>query len=229
MVNEEDFIVKVYERKNGKLNRQKWYMHSCDNCGLERGYAPKNKTGLCISCACKGRVISAQQKRQIAQTLNGNKNAANIKPEAVIKRTAKRMGMTVEHYLAQREMSKTLRRIKKNMCDRLIRFIKDERRSVKYFSFSRKELLDHIEKQFANHPDTQEPMTWFNYGRISRINCWEIDHKIPLRYKENGSFYWNQEELKDYKSETFKKAWALDNLQPKWAKLNWSKGSRFKD
>jgi hypothetical protein len=184
---------------------------------------------LCISCACKGRTISKEQKQAISSTLKGNKNAANISLEAVINRTAKRMGMTAEVYLAQKSMSKTLRRIRKNMCDRLVRFIRDERQSAKYFSFNRSEFIEHLEKQFSVHPETGEPMTWLNYGRISGINCWEIDHKIPLRYKEDGIFYWNQEELKDYKSETFKKAWSLDNLQPKWAKMNWSKGSRFKE
>ena len=139
------------------------------------------------------------------------------------------MGMTADAYLAQKSMSKTLRRIRKNMCDRLVRFIRDERRSAKYFSFDRSEFIEHLEKQFISHPETGESMTWLNYGRISGINCWEIDHRIPLRYKENGSFYWDQEELRDFNSDTFKKAWSLENLQPKWARMNWSKGSRFKD
>lgn len=229
MVDDEDFVVKVYQRKSGRKNVQKWYMHYCDQCKDKRGYAPKSKSGLCISCACKGRIISPKQKQDISATLKGNKNAANVSKEVVIARTAKRMGMTVEEYLAQKPMQMALQKIRKNMCDRLIRFLRDERRSVKYFSFKRSELIKHLQALFMNHPETGEPMTWLNYGRISGINCWEIDHKIPLRYKENGSFYWNQKELQDPNSDTFKKAWSLDNLQPLWAKMNWSKGSHFKD
>jgi hypothetical protein len=227
MVDKNDFITKRYAGKD-KVRIQKWYMHYCDACKIKRSYAPKNKTGLCISCACKHRVISDEQRKNISRSLLGNKNASNITPQKIIERTAKRMGLSVDMYIAEKQATATIRKMKKNMLDRLNRFVRDERKSVKYFSFSRKELIQHFESKFYNHPDTNESMTWLNYGRISGINCWEIDHKIPLRYKEKGMFYWDQEELKDHSSLTFKKAWSLENLQPMWAKLNWSKGAKYK-
>ena len=67
------------------------------------------------------------------------------------------------------------------------------------------QLREHLEKQF------KDGMTWGNIGK------WHIDHKIPL-----SVFNFNAPEDID-----FKKAWALKNLQPLWAKENISKGARI--
>jgi len=68
----------------------------------------------------------------------------------------------------------------------------------------------------------QKNMNWNNYGK------WEIDHIIPLKYKnKRDEYYWDQKELKNPSSETFKNAWKLDNLQPMWKKDNIKKGNRF--
>jgi hypothetical protein len=69
-------------------------------------------------------------------------------------------------------------------------------------NYTLKDLITHLESLFS------QGMSLENYGE------WEIDHKIPLRYKVDGKYFWNQEELADSSSETFKKAWSLDNLQP---------------
>jgi len=65
----------------------------------------------------------------------------------------------------------------------------------------------HLESQFT------EGMTWDNYGK----NGWEIDHRIPL-------VVFN---IQGIKSKGFKKAWALENLQPLWAKDNRSKQDKL--
>lgn len=67
------------------------------------------------------------------------------------------------------------------------------------------ELKEHLEKLF------QPGMTWKNYGK------WHIDHKIP-----DVSF-----DYKSTKDESFKKSWALENLQPLWAIDNLKKGSKI--
>lgn len=45
---------------------------------------------------------------------------------------------------------------------------------------------------------------------------WHIDHKLPV-----ASFNFDSPEHLD-----FKKCWALENLQPLWAKENISKGAK---
>lgn len=56
-----------------------------------------------------------------------------------------------------------------------------------------------------------EKMNWDNYG----VNGWHIDHKIPLDSFDLS----NKEE--------FIKACHFSNLQPMWAKDNFSKGNRI--
>ena len=67
------------------------------------------------------------------------------------------------------------------------------------------DLKKHLEKQFIMG------MTWNNYGE------WHLDHKIPV-----SIFNFEKSEHGD-----FKRCWALSNLQPMWAKENWSKGARL--
>lgn len=67
------------------------------------------------------------------------------------------------------------------------------------------ELRIHLQKQF------KQGMSWDNYGKI-----WHIDHRIPISWcKEKDDL------LK------IKTVWILENLQPKFAKENISKGNRF--
>jgi hypothetical protein len=68
------------------------------------------------------------------------------------------------------------------------------------------ELKDHIENLF------QPGMFWDNYGRYG----WHIDHKIPVSLFNIDSY-----DCKD-----FKKCWALENLQPLWARDNLKKGNK---
>lgn len=74
-----------------------------------------------------------------------------------------------------------------------------------YLPYSIDELKIHLENKF------QPGMNWKNYGK------WHIDHKIP------DSFF-NYSSTKDL---SFKKCWALNNLQPMWAKDNLQKGKKL--
>ena len=63
------------------------------------------------------------------------------------------------------------------------------------------ELREHLQKQF-------EPgMSWQNYGQ------WHIDHKFPVTH-----FHFST-----YQDKDFRRCWALSNLQPLWARDNWTK------
>ena len=68
--------------------------------------------------------------------------------------------------------------------------------------YTAKELVKHIEKQFA------DGMSWDNR------NKWHIDHIIPI-----AAFNFTKPEHED-----FRRCWALSNLQPMWAKENLRKG-----
>ena len=65
--------------------------------------------------------------------------------------------------------------------------------------------MKHIQSQFG------EGMHWGNRGE------WEFDHKIPLRWRENGKDPSQEEQVKrlDY-----------TNMQPLWSKYNIAKGNR---
>lgn len=67
------------------------------------------------------------------------------------------------------------------------------------------ELRRHLEQQF------QPDMSWDNYGRISGVQCWEIDHRLPC-----DSF--------DLADATQQRAcFNFQNLQPLWALDNMKK------
>jgi len=68
-------------------------------------------------------------------------------------------------------------------------------------------LMRHLESQFAIG------MSWDNYGN----GGWHIDHKIPVSVFN----------FTDVSHLDFKRCWALENLQPLWAKENLKKGAKL--
>jgi hypothetical protein len=75
------------------------------------------------------------------------------------------------------------------------------------------DLLDYTQEQLLKHFESlfTDDMSWDNYGK------WHIDHIRP-----NSSFNYDSTEHPD-----FKKCWALNNLQPLWARDNMSKGKKW--
>ena len=82
-----------------------------------------------------------------------------------------------------------------------------EMRSTVYLGCSIDALKKHIENQFV------EGMSWENYG-----SEWHIDHKIPLKYHQDG---------KPPTLEKVGKRLHYLNTQPMWASENIAKGNRF--
>jgi hypothetical protein len=74
-----------------------------------------------------------------------------------------------------------------------------------FLDYTPQELKAHLEKLFT------PGMTWKNHNRYG----WHIDHKIPQSWFDFS------------KPEQIRSCWALENLQPKWAKENLSKGNRY--
>ena len=76
---------------------------------------------------------------------------------------------------------------------------------IDFLSYTINDLMKHLEKQFT------KGMSWDNYGK------WHIDHIKP-------------DSLFNYKSiddKEFQECWSLKNLQPLWAKENWSKNKFY--
>ena len=103
-----------------------------------------------------------------------------------------------------------------NMSTQIYKSLKENKNKswTQLVNFDVDTLWEHLSAQF------QDGMTVNNYGSV-----WHVDHIIPLKYKRDGEYYFNQEELADPSSDTFHIAWGLDNLQPMNARENQVKNS----
>lgn len=99
-------------------------------------------------------------------------------------------------------------RISMNVSSYLFKLLKNKKSGThweKFLDYDKDTLKNHLEKQF------KPGMTWDNYGE------WHIDHKIPVR-----AFNFSSPTDID-----FKRCWSLSNLQPLWARENFSKGGKI--
>ena len=218
-------------------------MHYCDDCGIKRSYAPRNKTGLCRSCANKGKQISKAHKLAISKKLMGNTNhkahtqesreqsvknmlktrgewSDDKRKKVFEKIAATKLNMSVEEYTRTQPERQLRRRLAHNLRTQLYNFLKDKGQ-LRHVEWTINELKTHLEQQFT------EGMSWDNYGRKRGIRCWEIDHVVPLNAKINGKYMFKS--LSDPNSDDFKRAWALDNLQPMWADENNKKNNSYQE
>jgi len=112
-------------------------------------------------------------------------------------------------FRSKKKMPDIQRRISRNMHGSVKRFLKKGKEGSKWqnlVGYNVDDLRRHLEKDF------RDGMTWENHGK------WHIDHIIPISKFNFSSF----------KDEGFKKAWALNNLQPLWADENMKKGRRWR-
>ncbi len=82
---------------------------------------------------------------------------------------------------------------------------KDGRHWETLIDYTLTDLMQHLEKQF------QSGMSWDNYGK------WHVDHKTPI----SAFNYSNSKDI------DFKRCWALENLQPLWARDNIRKSNKL--
>ncbi|PDT86538.1 hypothetical protein CO676_02285 [Sinorhizobium sp. BJ1] len=80
-------------------------------------------------------------------------------------------------------------------------------RTFELLGYSPEQLCKHLERLFL------PGMTWENYGKKG----WHVDHVVPLSVFNYETPY----------DADFKRAWALDNLQPLWEKDNLSKNAKL--
>ena len=103
-------------------------------------------------------------------------------------------------------------RIRDNIGKSLRRSLKDGKKGKKLkeiLGYTIAELKAHLEERFT------DGMSWENYG----LYGWHIDHIKPV-----AAFNYSSTE-----DEEFKQCWALENLQPLWAKDNFKKGAKWDD
>jgi len=102
-------------------------------------------------------------------------------------------------------------KLSRNMSVRIYNYLRNGSKAGRKWEllvgFTADQLKTHLEKQF------KDGMNWENYGK----HGWHVDHKIPL-----AAFNFLSPEDID-----FKKAWALSNLQPLWARENIQKSNKL--
>ena len=85
---------------------------------------------------------------------------------------------------------------------------------TKLIGCSKNQLIKHLESKFYENKETNEVMTWDNYGR----GGWEVDHKMPI-----DSF--KDQDITSL--ETQKKIMHYTNLQPMWGNENRAKSNKI--
>lgn len=224
-------LTKVYQRRNRTKNREKrndymkkWHEKNKDH---EKAYAEEYK---------KTPQRKAQHAKQHKKNYSKNKEALlkyNKEYREKNKESLKKKRQA--YYEANKErISKINKRWRQNNME-LVRasqrkLMKDPHRRLRHnvSSAVRLKLLNHGGKKYYASIDRILPfkikdliirlesmfvegMTWENYGK------WHLDHIIP-------DISFNYASVHD---EEFKKAWAMENLQPLWAEENMRKGSRL--
>jgi hypothetical protein len=110
-------------------------------------------------------------------------------------------------------------RLRLNLTNRISQSLK-RKNSIKkaniYFLIgcSKDQLIKHLESKFYENKETNEVMTWDNYGR----GGWEVDHKMPI-----DSF--KDQDITSL--ETQKKIMHYTNLQPMWGNENRAKSNKI--
>jgi len=190
------------------LRKNKLYKFYCDECGIDRGYKPKNyKNPKCNRCAKNGTVLNADIKHKMSVAATIRYNDPNWAPKERIKvgyKNRKTRIYTTHNTPLQNKLKHNMRCLLSTKL-RNKGLSKFRYKTFDLLGYTVDDLIKHLESRF------QEGMTWDNYGK------WEMDHVIP-------DSWFNYESMTD---NDFKKSWSLENLQPMWASLNRSKGNRF--
>ena len=108
--------------------------------------------------------------------------------------------------------AKDSRRMNDSITSAIYKGLKGEKNGIHWedlVGYAIDDLIRHLESQFT------EGMSWANYGK----HGWHVDHIIP-----QSVFNFTKPEHED-----FKRCWALENLQPMWAKENIAKHCRIEN
>jgi hypothetical protein len=200
----------------------------CKKCGEEKSldlfYDKKsNKDGKESKCkTCKSeryKMLNADPERKAIRNFSAkewyknNKESHSSKAaERYIKNKARWNALSEEEKAIrrkkrqQRKMANPNYRAIKACRRRLARYIKNKNHNtVELLGCSPLQLREHLESLW------KVGMSWDNYG----FEGWHIDHKLPISSFDLSC------------PEQTKECFHYTNLQPLWAKENWTKGSKI--
>lgn len=192
-------------------------MKTCSKCKTEKPFSDfyKNKDGkdglysICSECCLeKDKLFRKDHKdRQRKYRLKNPDKVIESHKRYYLKNKSKVHARNYKRQKAKRKNDPILR-LNNNMSRIINLSLKGEKNGWKWetlVNYTQQDLRQHLENQF------DENMTWQNYGE------WHIDHRIPRSLFN----------IKGVSSKGFKKCWALENLQPLWAKDNVKKGNNL--
>ena len=144
------------------------------------------------------------KRKRWEQSDNGKKSrAAGDKRYRQTDRGRKLRNITCKKYYRNNKLSKNI----SVMINRSLKGNKNSRHWEDLVDYNLSQLKHHLENLF------EPEMSWDNYG----LDGWHIDHRIPVSLFN----------IESYNCKNFKKCWALENLQPLWARDNLRKGNRI--
>lgn len=153
--------------------------------------------------------IAAAKKREYAKNAEHQKMKALEWQRANPERARARKSAYKKSEKGRANAAKPVNKLRGNCSLAIRRFLKGQKSNRPWagmVDYTMTELMAHIERQFT------KGMAWSNYG-----SEWHLDHIIPL-----ASF-----DSPDPNSPDFKRAFALANLRPLWAKENQLKGDKI--
>ena len=227
-----------YYPRDLKPQSNKYILTKCEDCGEIREVKKCACFALCRSCSHTGKNHSMfgkhhteKTKRKWSDIKRGGKNPMfgrrhTQEAKAKIREARKRQKPTMfgKHHTeetkqkisdaltkfnAQTKYSPAQRHLNRAMKDAICHSLKGTKNGRHWediVGYTLADLMITLENDF------QPGMSFKNHG------TWHIDHIIPLaRFKYNSP-----------DDPEFKKAWALNNLQPLWADQNIRKGHKFR-
>ena len=190
----------------------KRYRLTCDICGADRGYGMKSRASMpCKKCAHAGKCyfdhntadfkekMSCAKKGQVSWC-KGLKLSEEYRQRISLGKMAKSKNPRArEHRKLRLYISNSIAQKMQN------RGYRKAYGAFRHLPYTVEQLREHLKRSFL------PGMSWDNYGQ------WHVDHIVPDSWFTYSSV----------NDEGFKKSWALDNLQPLWAKDNLSNGNRY--
>ena len=207
---------------------RKKHLFTCNECGKDRGFCNKdNPADLCYECAI------IKRNKTLLITDAPSDDFIRVKTEKLYKTScptcdkdrgyitkhdryknclscAKKIAHTNKPIDKTKILRSKLRHNMKSSINRKLRFRLSSKAGKSTFNilpYTVDDLIKHLESKF------KDGMTWDNHGMYG----WHIDHIKP-----DSSFTYSSVE-----DEEFQLCWALDNLQPLWAKENLTKSDTF--
>ena len=201
---------KAYQKAYREANKEK--KKAYDKAYCEANKEKRKEYGKAYHEANKEKI--AEQKKVYREA---NKEKVAESQKAYYKANKEKIAEQKKLYERQRRAKDPLFRLRQNYsqsCRRAFKSIgqKKNNPSLKLLGLNDwRELEEHFSKQFYDHPETGEEMTFDNHGFYG----WHLEHIIPISIAET--------------EEEIIKLCHYTNLQPMWAEENNAKSNKILD